>query len=180
MIKKKKKSSVPKEVSPLGPNGYIDLLVLSDDKKLLFLRDIFGEEFENYMDKNEKIIYWIELSNYDLETAEAMLQTKRFLYVGFMCHQSIEKLLKAVFVQVDEGEPPRIHNLTRLARKGHIYDSFTEEQKDFLDYLEPLNIEARYPAHKEAIMKLLDKDRCENMLLRTKELSEWIKNKLSE
>ncbi|WP_330636719.1 HEPN domain-containing protein [Acutalibacter sp.] len=28
--------------------------------------------------------------------AKAMLETKRFLYVGFMCHQTIEKGLKAV------------------------------------------------------------------------------------
>jgi hypothetical protein len=30
--------------------------------------------------------YWVELSHYDLETAQAMLDTKRYLYVGFMCH----------------------------------------------------------------------------------------------
>jgi hypothetical protein len=32
----------------------------------------------------EKVKYWIELSDYDLETAEAMLKSKRFLYVGLM------------------------------------------------------------------------------------------------
>jgi len=30
-------------------------------------------------DKN----YWIEIAKYDLETAEAMLKSKRYLYVGF-------------------------------------------------------------------------------------------------
>jgi uncharacterized protein YeeX (DUF496 family) len=40
----------------------------------------------------KKINYWIELSDYDLETAEAMLKSKRYLYVGFMCHQTIEKI----------------------------------------------------------------------------------------
>ena len=34
------------------------------------------------MTAEEKINYWIELSDYDLETASAMLQTKRYLYVG--------------------------------------------------------------------------------------------------
>jgi len=28
---------------------------------------------------NEKSKYWVELSEYDIETAEAMLKTKRFL-----------------------------------------------------------------------------------------------------
>lgn len=41
----------------------------------------------------DKVRYWIELSDYDLETAQAMLETSRFLYVGFMCHQVIEKAL---------------------------------------------------------------------------------------
>lgn len=29
---------------------------------------------------------WAEISDYDLDTAEAMFQTMRWLYVGFMCH----------------------------------------------------------------------------------------------
>lgn len=44
--------------------------------------------------------YWIELSEYDLETAEAMLKSKRYLYVGFMAHQAIEKIFKAYFVKI--------------------------------------------------------------------------------
>lgn len=36
------------------------------------------------MDKSEKITYWIDISDYDLETAKTMLTDKRYLYVGFM------------------------------------------------------------------------------------------------
>ena len=49
------------------------------------------------MEKNIK--YWIELSDYDLETEEAMLNSKRYLYFGFMCHQTIEKAFKAYFTR---------------------------------------------------------------------------------
>ena len=34
----------------------------------------------------DKVKYWTEISDYDLETAEAMYSTGRWLYVGFMCH----------------------------------------------------------------------------------------------
>ena len=44
---------------------------------------------------NDKVTYWTDLSDYDFDTAEAMLVSGRYLYVGFMCHQSIEKILKA-------------------------------------------------------------------------------------
>lgn len=37
----------------------------------------------------DKVKYWAEISDYDLDTAEAMFQTKRWLYVGFMCHQPL-------------------------------------------------------------------------------------------
>jgi HEPN domain-containing protein len=39
------------------------------------------------------VSHWLERSNYDLETAKAMLGAKRYLYVAYMCQQAIEKLL---------------------------------------------------------------------------------------
>lgn len=43
----------------------------------------------------DKVAYWLDIADYDLDTAEAMYQTGRWLYVAFMCHQVIEKTLKA-------------------------------------------------------------------------------------
>ncbi|MGB9745400.1 MAG: HEPN domain-containing protein, partial [Bacteroidales bacterium] len=41
---------------------------------------------------DDKVKYWQDLSDYDMETAVAMLKSRRYLYVGFMCHQAIEKI----------------------------------------------------------------------------------------
>jgi len=41
----------------------------------------------------ERADYWFESAEYDLQTACAMLETRRLLYVGFMCHQAVEKAL---------------------------------------------------------------------------------------
>ena len=49
---------------------------------------------------DERTEYWIEIAEYDIETAKAMLVSKRFLYVGFMCHQAIEKTIKAYYCSV--------------------------------------------------------------------------------
>ena len=46
----------------------------------------------------DKADYWFDSAEYDLQTAKAMLETRRFLYVGFMCHQTIEKALKGILV----------------------------------------------------------------------------------
>lgn len=128
------------------------------------------------MQKN--ITYWIELSDYDLETAEAMLKSKRFLYVGFMCHQTIEKIFKAYYTHVKNETAPFSHSLSFLAKKGEFYHLFSDSQKDFIDQIEPLNIEARYPSHKERVLKSLTEAKCIEIIQKTKEIQSWIKTKL--
>ena len=59
-----------------------------------------------------------------------------------------------------------------------MYDEFAENIKDFIDELEPLNIEARYPAYKERLLKSLDEAKCIQLILNTKDLQLWIKQKL--
>ncbi|NLW48771.1 MAG: HEPN domain-containing protein [Firmicutes bacterium] len=130
------------------------------------------------MDK--KVQYWIDLAEYDLETAEAMLETKRLLYVGFMCHQVIEKALKGYYVYVKDDIPEKIHHLIKLAKQSGLYDLFSLEHKKVLDRLTPLNIEARYPSEKEKLFQALTKEKCKDILVMTKELFQWIKLQLSK
>jgi HEPN domain-containing protein len=126
---------------------------------------------------NPKIKYWVDLSDYDLETAEAMLKTKRYLYVGFMCHQVIEKILKSYFVFVTNTLPPYTHNLRFLAKESNLFDMLSEKQNTFLEQIEPLNIEARYPEYKEKLLKYLTNERCQEIITSTKEFQQWIKQR---
>ena len=127
---------------------------------------------------NDNVTYWVEISDYDFETAKAMLETKRYLYVGFMCHQVIEKILKAYWSKVLEEPPLKIHHLSRLAAKSGLIDELPEEFIDFIDSLEPLNIEARYPSYREQLSKRLNQEYCRRLLNKTSELQLWIKNRL--
>ena len=127
---------------------------------------------------NEKVIYWVEMSEYDLDTAVAMLQTGRYLYVAFMCHQVIEKILKAYWSKNLDEPALKIHSLSRLAEKSGLSPELSEEQLDFIDILEPLNIEARYPTYKERLMRSLTEEYCSELIRKTKELQIWIKNRL--
>ena len=127
---------------------------------------------------SKKMDYWIELSDYDITTANVMLKGKRYIYEGFMAHQSIEKILKAYFLKNNNETPPFSHRLSLLAKKASIYELFSEDQKNFLDILEPMNIEARYPTHKELLLKSLTKARCIQILKKSEELQIWIKKKL--
>ncbi len=69
------------------------------------------------MDKKEKVEYWLDIADYDLETAKSMLQSGRYLYVVFMCQQAIEKVIKALYVNTFDAEAPRSHNLAFIFTK---------------------------------------------------------------
>lgn len=130
------------------------------------------------MEPYKKNEYWFDGAEYDLKTAKAMLETKRFLYVGFMCHQTIEKALKGLFVtKCPNEELPYIHKLVRLANLCGITDEMSEEQLALLDVLNPLNVDARYPVNKELLLKSLSQERCEKLIKETEALLEWLKTK---
>jgi HEPN domain-containing protein len=127
---------------------------------------------------SSQVNYWKELSEYDLETAEAMLKSKRYLYVGFMAHQAIEKILKSYFVKIHADTPPYSHSLSYIAKKAELYELLSEKQQDFIALLEPMNIECRYPVHKEELLKTLTDEKCIEILKDTRELQIWIKQRL--
>ena len=129
---------------------------------------------------DEKVKYWLDLTEYDLDTARVMLNGGRYLYVGFMCHQVIEKAFKAVIARdcEDDDIPPKIHHLMRLADKSGLLGKLSESQKSFIADLNPLNIEARYPEYKNKIAATLSNEVCAKLIHDTEEMLCWIKGQL--
>jgi len=88
----------------------------------------------------DKIVeHWIERSQYDLDTAKVMLATGRYLYVAYMCQQTIEKILKAIIAHHGRENFP-IHNLNRLAELASIKTELNSEQFIFLAELTKITI----------------------------------------
>ena len=107
-----------------------------------------------------------------------MLRTHRWLYVGYMCHQCLEKIFKAYWSMKKEEPAPYSHNLINLAQSCGLGQLLDDSQKAFVSEMMPLNIEARYPSYKQAIGEFLSEDRCKELLQKTKELQSWVKTKL--
>jgi len=53
------------------------------------------------MDTNAKVQHWLDLADYDLNAAKTMLGGRHYLYVGFLCHLTIEKALKGVILNIN-------------------------------------------------------------------------------
>lgn len=122
---------------------------------------------------------WITRANYDLETAEVMLRTSRYLYVAFLCQQSVEKLLKAAAIEKG-GAALRTHNLVRLAEVAKLYVFLSEEQQNFLADLTPFAIEARYGDYRRRLSEIIDKKRAIICFNKTKELFQWLKKNIKK
>lgn len=130
------------------------------------------------MAEKERVSYWLDIVNEDLDTAEFLFSGGRWLYTAFMCHQAIEKLLKAYWCATREDEPLYTHSHTRLLEECNLMGELSEEQLRFIAMMVPMNIEARYPSYKNHISNTLNEEACRYILEQTKDIRQWILSKL--
>jgi HEPN domain-containing protein len=127
------------------------------------------------MDKNVK--NWVATSNYDIRTAEAMYKAGRYIYVVFMCHLAMEKMLKALLAKkYPKDIPPKIHNLINLAQRADI--SPPENLRDFFQRIDNVSIATRYPEDLRRLSKEFNQDRAKQILADTKRMLKWFKQQL--
>ena len=60
---------------------------------------------EGNMTREEKVQYWLDVTAEDLDLGEFLCQSGRWLYAAFMCHQVIEKMLKAYWTATRDDVP---------------------------------------------------------------------------
>ena len=126
------------------------------------------------MTQQEVVNFWVDKAKDEIETATIMFNSAKYLYTGFMCHQCIEKALKAYYIHVHNERHPHQHNLEVLAESANLLDKMDDEKLDILQKLKPLYIKTRYEDEKNAIAALLTKDYCKVLLGETEVLLEWI------
>lgn len=115
---------------------------------------------------------WMEQAQYDLDTARAMLDSGRHLYVLFCCQQAVEKMLKAVITLRTKTFPPRIHNLIRLAQAAAL--DLDEESMQFFRELSSYYIQTRYPEEIPELAAGISEDLARRILRRTEERIQWL------
>jgi len=123
----------------------------------------------------KKLEEWFRQADYDLDTAEFMFTGGRYFYAIFMCHLSIEKALKGLYVQFREAAAPRSHNLVYLAEKTEL--QLPEELSDFISLLDGVSVPTRYPDDLQRLLKDYDKARTREMLKKSREVLRWLRAK---
>jgi hypothetical protein len=58
---------------------------------------------------------------------------------------------------------------------GRLYESMSDRHKDFIDALDPLNIQSRYWEDRQRLSRALTPDKCKAILKQTEEAYGWIK-----
>jgi HEPN domain-containing protein len=115
---------------------------------------------------------WIERAEYDLATAQAMLEARRYLYVLFCCQQAIEKALKALVALRTEECPPRTHSLLELAAIANL--RLAPPQQGLFRELCSYYITSRYPEGMAVVGPEIDAERAARVLSATEEVIQWL------
>jgi HEPN domain-containing protein len=106
-----------------------------------------------------------------------MYKAGRYLYVVFMSHLAIEKMLKAILAQKYPVDvPPKIHNLIQLVQRTEI--DLPDQLKDFFQRLDNVSVATRYPEDLRTLSKEFNQDTAKLILAETKRMIKWLKQHL--
>ncbi len=114
----------------------------------------------------------------DLDTTKIMLKNNKFLYVSFMCEQSIEKLAKGIYVYTFNKEAPYTHNINIILKDIEKVVNSEEYKKFETLFATPASfyIIGRYDVYKQNVAKNLDVKSSIELLNKSKEAFEWLKS----
>jgi HEPN domain-containing protein len=116
---------------------------------------------------------WLAQVDYDLATAEQMLRAGRYIYVIFMSHMALEKVLKAVLTEETRKLPPRTHNLIDLAQRAQL--ALSQEHQDFIGKINNASVVVRYPDDLSEMISQYSEVIARDYLQKARELIKWIR-----
>jgi len=116
---------------------------------------------------------WLEFAKNDLRDAEILFEHKSYKGCSWHCHQSIEKILKAIIVE--QGKRPfKIHDLIKLSEDAKV--KLPEELQRFLEELNFHYLPPRYPDIYKEMKKIYRSKNIQRVLKLSKILFLWLKN----
>jgi HEPN domain-containing protein len=128
-------------------------------------------------DDIEKLkLHWLESSDKDFQTMEHLMNSGDCHWALFIGHIVLERLLKALYIQLHRTHAPFIHDLLRLTELCAL--SISEQDRDALDTITTFNLNARYDSYKKEFYRKCTPEYAALWVNKIKELRLWIKSQL--
>ncbi len=118
---------------------------------------------------------WLEKADENLDLAEYLFEGARYAPTCYMCQQTLEVLLKAAVIELAGKRHPKIHTLVKLAKEAGL--KLSPEQDATLKEIAKHYYQVRYP---DFVKHKYNRQTAEEVLSQTKELYQWIKNKVTK
>lgn len=120
---------------------------------------------------------WLERVKYDMDTAEAMYTTGRYICAVFMCQQALEKCFKALMAFKGKEILP-VHNLRRLAEMTGTVSELSREDMKKIDFLSQYYLNARYKEDIEELAFQTTADVAKDFISFVKGKIQWLTQKI--
>jgi len=124
--------------------------------------------------RKQSVRNWIASADYDLITAEHMLQTGLYLYIAFICHQAVEKMLKAHIELKENKLPPLIQDLGKLSE--HAALNVPDNLHRILRKLNKAGISTIYPNDLQKRLAQYTEGYCSQVIDETQKLVRWLRS----
>lgn len=92
------------------------------------------------------IEYWKTSALDAFDSSDKLFRSKKYNHSLFFVHLALEKILKALYIQIKKDSPPPIHDLIRLSEKSGL--DLDEKTKLELVEISTFNVSARYDDYK--------------------------------
>ncbi len=99
-----------------------------------------------------------------------------YSYSLFFGHLTIEKMLKALYVDRREKNPPYTHSFIYLSEQVSL--NLSDEQLEMFETITDFHIEAWYPDEKFSFRKKCTRNFTERYIVTIKGLREWLRHQI--
>ena len=119
--------------------------------------------------------HWLTSSIDDFDTAKILFEKEKYVQSMFFLHLSLEKMLKALYVNKNNGEAPFGHNLVKIASLIENLE-LGEYEKILLADVTSFNISSRYDDYKRNFFEICNADFANGYITNTEKLILWLKS----
>jgi HEPN domain-containing protein len=105
-----------------------------------------------------------------------MFKSSRWVYVVFMCQQTIEKLVKGLYLLYIDDNVPRLHNINAIFSKfsERLSQQINEEYLDLFRQLSDCYKNTRYTEYMQNVSEMINESTAKFILGKTREAYQWL------